>query len=112
LLSLKKSCTELKNKDIDPVPSADRRLRVQGKLDLLGYVAAVLTSGAFVPQAVKTIRSRDTRAISLWMYLAFTTGVAIWLVYGVALQSLPIILANTVTLVLAATILALKVRFG
>ena len=85
---------------------------MQGRLELLGYVAAVLTAGAFIPQAVKTIRSRDTRAISLWMYLAFTTGVAFWLAYGVALQSLPIILANTVTFLLAATILALKVRYG
>lgn len=85
---------------------------MQGKLDLLGYVAAILTAGAFVPQALKTIRSRDTAAISLWMYVVFTTGVAFWLAYGVALESLPIILANAVTLLLAATILALKVRYG
>jgi MtN3 and saliva related transmembrane protein len=85
---------------------------VRGNLDVLGYVAAMLTSGAFVPQAVKTIRSRDTRAISLWMYLVFTAGVGFWLAYGVALESLPIILANTVTFVLAGTILALKMRYG
>jgi MtN3 and saliva related transmembrane protein len=85
---------------------------VQDKFDLLGYVAAVLTAGAFVPQAVKTIRSRDTRAISLWMYVVFTTGVGFWLAYGLALESLPIILANSLTFLLAATILALKVRYG
>jgi len=85
---------------------------VQGNLDVLGYVAAVLTSGAFVPQAVKTIRTRDTRAISLWMYVVFTTGVGFWLAYGVALESWPIILANTVTVLLAAIILALKLRYG
>jgi MtN3 and saliva related transmembrane protein len=85
---------------------------VPGDLELLGYVAAVLTAGAFVPQAIKTIRSRDTRSISLWMYLVFTTGTGFWLAYGIALRSLPIILANTVTLLLAATILALKVRHG
>lgn len=83
-----------------------------GKLDLLGYVAAILTTSAFVPQAVKTIRSQDTRAISLWMYVVFTAGVAFWLAYGVALASWPIILANAVTLLLSATILALKVRYG
>jgi MtN3 and saliva related transmembrane protein len=85
---------------------------VHGRLDVLGYVAAALTSGAFVPQAVKTIRSRDTAAISLWMYVVFTAGVGSWLAYGVALQSMPIILANTATFLLAATILALKVRYG
>ena len=85
---------------------------MQEKFDLLGYVAAMLTTGSFAPQAIKTIRSHDTRAISLWMYVIFTTGVAFWLAYGIALASLPIILANTVTLLLAATILALKVRYG
>ena len=85
---------------------------MHSKLDVLGYVAAILTAGAFVPQAVKTIRSRDTGAISLWMYVVFTTGVGFWLAYGLALDSLPIILANTVTFLLAATILALKVRYG
>ena len=85
---------------------------MQERLDLLGYVAAILTTGAFVPQAVKTLRSRDTRAISLWMYVVFTTGVAFWLSYGVVLDSWPIIFANAVTLVLAALILALKVRYG
>jgi MtN3 and saliva related transmembrane protein len=81
-------------------------------LNLLGYVAAVLTTVAFVPQAVKTIRSRDTRAISLWMYMTFTTGIALWLVYGVALNSWPIIFSNTVVFPLAATILTFKVRYG
>ena len=81
-------------------------------LDLLGYVAALLTTVAFVPQAVKTIRSRDTRAISLWMYLTFTVGIVLWFAYGVALASWPIILSNTITFALAATILALKVRHG
>lgn len=83
-----------------------------GKLDLLGYLAAILTTSAFVPQAIKTIRSKDTRAISLWMYMVFTAGVAFWLAYGVTLGSWPVILANAVTLLLSATILALKVRYG
>jgi MtN3 and saliva related transmembrane protein len=81
-------------------------------LDLLGYTAAVLTTGAFVPQAVRTIRTRDTRAISLWMYVTFTTGIALWFVYGVRINAWPMILANTITFLLAATILALKLRYG
>jgi MtN3 and saliva related transmembrane protein len=77
-----------------------------------GYVAALLTTASFVPQAVMTIRSRNTGGISLAMYVLFTIGVALWLVYGIALESWPMILANTVTLGLAATILALKLRYG
>jgi MtN3 and saliva related transmembrane protein len=81
-------------------------------LDMLGYVAATLTTVAFVPQAIKTIRSRDTRAISLGMYVTFTTGITLWLVYGLVLNSRPIIFSNAVVLPLAATILAFKVRHG
>jgi MtN3 and saliva related transmembrane protein len=76
-----------------------------------GYVAATLTTLAFVPQAVKTLRTRDTRSISLYMYLVFTVGVAFWLLYGIALHSWPMIVSNTVTLGLAGTILAMKLRW-
>jgi MtN3 and saliva related transmembrane protein len=78
----------------------------------LGYVAAVLTSVSFIPQAVMTIRTRDTHGISRGMYVMFTVGVACWLGYGVAMNSWPMILANSVTLALAGTILALKLRYG
>lgn len=77
----------------------------------MGFVAATLTTLAFVPQAVKTIRSRDTRGISLSMYAVFTVGVGFWLGYGLVLGSWPMILANTVTLLLSTTILALKLRY-
>lgn len=81
-------------------------------LDVIGYAAATLTTVAFVPQAIKIIRSRDTRAISLSMYLSFTTGIALWLVYGLAVDSWPIILSNALVLPLAGTILAFKLRHG
>lgn len=77
-----------------------------------GYVAAVLTTAAFVPQALKTIRSRDTRALSLGMYVVFTIGVGFWLAYGITLGSWPMILSNLVTLPLSAAILALKLKHG
>ena len=77
-----------------------------------GYVAATLTTLAFVPQAIKTIRSRDTRSISLGMYVVFTIGLAFWLAYGIVLHSWPMILSNIVTLGLSSTILALKLRHG
>ncbi|MGX5803437.1 SemiSWEET transporter [Bradyrhizobium sp. Arg314] len=81
-------------------------------LDLLGYLAAILAAVAFVPQAVKTIKSGDTQAISLWMYLIFTAGEAFWLAYGIAIHSWPVILLNTIVLGLAAIILSFKVRYG
>ena len=78
----------------------------------MGYVAATLTTAAFVPQAVKTLRTRDTRAISLGMYVVFTLGLCFWLAYGIVLDSWPMILSNVVTLALALLILALKLRHG
>jgi len=80
--------------------------------DWLGFVAALLTTLAFVPQALKTIRTRDTRGLSLWIYAIFTSGIALWFAYGVAIGSWPIILANAVTFLLAASILLLKLRYG
>ena len=76
--------------------------------DLLGYAAACLTTTAFVPQVVQTLRTRDTRAISLGMYLLFSAGVALWGIYGVLLAAWPIILANGVTLLLALVVLGYK----
>ncbi|WP_157480894.1 MULTISPECIES: SemiSWEET transporter [unclassified Lysobacter] len=81
-------------------------------LEWMGYVGATLTTLSFLPQAVKTIRSRDTRGISLGMYVVFTVGVGFWFGYGVALQSWPMIVSNAITFVLAATILGLKLKHG
>ena len=81
-------------------------------LEWTGYVAATLTTLAFVPQAVKTIRSKDASSISLGMYVVFTTGLCFWLAYGIVLGSWPMILSNAITLVLATTILRLKLRYG
>ena len=81
-------------------------------LEWLGYIAATLTTLSFVPQAAKTIRSRDTSGISLGMYVVFTLGFVCWFGYGLVLGSWPMILANAVTFVLAAVILGLKLRHG
>jgi MtN3 and saliva related transmembrane protein len=80
-----------------------------GLHDAVGYAAAALTTLSFVPQALLTLRTRDVSGISLAMYGAFTAGVACWLVYGLALGEWPIIVANAVTLALAATILGMKI---
>lgn len=80
--------------------------------DWVGYVGAFLTTLSFVPQAVKTIRSKETHGISLMMYAVFTVGIMFWLAYGIVLGSWPMIISNSITLSLSATILALKVRYG
>jgi MtN3 and saliva related transmembrane protein len=77
-------------------------------IDALGYLAATLTTASFVPQALMTVRTRNVSGISLGMYSAFTLGVALWLVYGWRLGEWPIVVANALTLALAATILVTK----
>ena len=77
----------------------------------VGYLAATMTTLSFVPQALHTIRTRDTRGISLGMYVVFTAGVACWFFYGIVLGSWPMIVSNLVTLGLSATILAMKLRY-
>jgi len=76
---------------------------------LLGYPAAFLTTIAFVPQALHSWRTRDLSGISLPMYAMFTLGVALWLGYGLVIGSLPVIVANAVTLVPASVVLWLKI---
>ncbi len=77
-------------------------------MDWLGYLAAALTTAAFVPQAWLTFRTRNVSGISVGMYSVFTLGVLLWLVYGVLLKAWPLIVANLVTLMLAAGILLMK----
>jgi MtN3 and saliva related transmembrane protein len=77
--------------------------------DWIGYTAATLTTLSFVPQALLSLRTRDVHGISAGMYSIFTLGVALWLAYGWRLGEWPIIVANAVTLLLAATILVTKI---
>lgn len=81
-------------------------------LDWLGFAAGALTTIAFLPQALLTWRTRRAAGVSLGMYVIFTTGVALWLAYGIGIGSWPVIIANAVTLALALFILAMKLRFG
>ena len=77
-------------------------------MEMIGYLAACLTTAAFVPQVWKVYRTRDTRAISQAMYLIFSLGVFLWLIYGWWLGSWPIVMANGVTLLLSLSILWMK----
>ena len=79
--------------------------------DLIGAIAAVLTTSSFLPQAWHTFKTRDVQGISLGMYSVMTTGVACWLVYGWLLGAWPVIIANFISLALAAAILVMKLRY-
>jgi MtN3 and saliva related transmembrane protein len=78
--------------------------------ELIGYLAATLTTASFLPQAIMTFKTRDTDSLSLGMYGMFTLGVLLWLIYGIYLANLAIIVANAVTFLLAAAILTVKIR--
>lgn len=78
--------------------------------DLIGTIAATLTTLSFLPQAILVLKTRETRGISLGMYGAFTLGVALWVIYGVQLGAAPIIIANAITFCLALSILAVVVK--
>lgn len=80
--------------------------------EIIGSLAATLTTAAFIPQAWQVWRTRHTADISLGMYALFTTGVALWLGYGMLLNAWPIIIANFITLMLAGAVLLMKLKFG
>jgi MtN3 and saliva related transmembrane protein len=77
----------------------------------IGIAAAVLTTAAFAPQAIKAWRTHSTKDVSLAMFAMMVIGIALWLAYGILINDLPLILANAVTLVLAGSILVAKIRF-
>lgn len=80
-------------------------------LDLcIGSMAAVCTTLAFVPQVIQSWRTRDLSGISLPMYTIFTTGVLLWLIYGILIRDWPVIIANAVTAILASVVLLLKLK--
>ncbi|MFA0087219.1 SemiSWEET transporter [Vibrio sp. E150_011] len=79
-------------------------------ITLLGYLAAICTTCSFVPQVLHILKTRNTDSISLMMYSIFVSGVALWLIYGLLIDDLPIVVANSVTFILASTILSLKIR--
>ncbi len=81
-------------------------------VEAVGGIAAVITTLCWVPQAIKVIRTRDTRSLSLVMYLMLACGIVLWLAYGLLIGSWPLIGANLVTLVLVGIILAMKLRYG
>ena len=78
---------------------------------IIGLIAAVCTTISFLPQALQTIKTKDTKGISLSMYSLFTGGTLLWLIFGVMSTNYPIMIANGITLILALTILSYKIRY-
>ncbi len=81
-------------------------------IESLGLIAGTCTTFSFLPQVIKSWRSRSTKDVSLAMFLVFAAGVLFWLVYGVFIHSLSVILANAVTFVLVLAVLVMKLRYG
>lgn len=78
---------------------------------VLGFVAAILTTSSFLPQALKTIQTKNTSGISLFMYSLFSLGTLMWLIFGWYSNNLPIMVANAVTLIFAVIVLFYKIKF-
>jgi MtN3 and saliva related transmembrane protein len=79
--------------------------------DIIGYMAAFGTTVSFLPQAIKTIQTKDTSGISLYMYMLFTAGTFLWLMYGLMSHSLPVAVANVITFIFASVILVYKLKY-
>ncbi|MBA4374474.1 MAG: hypothetical protein C0402_16615 [Thermodesulfovibrio sp.] len=79
-------------------------------ITLIGLAAGMLTTAAFIPQVIRTWRTRSTKDISLGMFVAFCAGIALWTVYGFLISSVPVIVTNCITFILASIILVLKIR--
>ena len=84
---------------------------MNGYIDSIGLVAGLLTTTAFIPQVWKIYRTKSGKDISARMFSLFSAGIVLWLVYGILLQSVPLILSNAVTLVLSLTIIGLKLHY-
>lgn len=82
------------------------------KGEIVGSLAACLTTAAFVPQVVQVWRTKSVKDISLGMYTVFCLGVTLWIAYGVGIRSRPVVLANSATLLLALAVLVAKLRYG
>lgn len=80
-------------------------------VQVIGFMGAIGTTLAFVPQVFQTMKTKDTKSISLGMYIVFVAGLACWLAYGILLKDIPLILANAITLTLAYMILGMKLKY-
>jgi len=78
--------------------------------EILGFLAAILTTISFLPQVIKIYKSKETKSISLTMYVVLSLGILMWLIYGIHLKSMPMIIANTISFILTVYIFFMKMR--
>lgn len=78
---------------------------------ILGICAGILTTGSFIPQVIKIYKTRETKDISMAMFIILAIGIALWLIYGFYIRSLPVIVANAVTLVLSSVVILFKLKY-
>jgi MtN3 and saliva related transmembrane protein len=81
-------------------------------ISVLGLIAGVCTTASFIPQVIKTWKTRSAKDLSLWMFVVFCTGLLLWLIYGILINSFPVIISNLLTLSMAGIILVFKIKFG
>ncbi|MEF9475998.1 MAG: SemiSWEET transporter [Candidatus Mariimomonas ferrooxydans] len=79
---------------------------------IIGLIAGTCTTISFLPQVIKIIKTKETKDISISMYIILATGMFLWIIYGIFIEALPVILANTISFVFATIILILKIRYG
>ncbi len=80
--------------------------------EYLGFLAGTLTSLSQLPQVIKVVKTNNTKSISLWTYILLTTGMSVWLLYGIIIKDYPIIISNVVTISFTLTIIRYKIKFG
>jgi len=81
-------------------------------LDLIGYIAGFLTSISQLPQVIRVIKTKETKSISLLTYIILFLGIVLWLIYGILTKDLPLIIANSITVISTLTIIRYKIKFG
>lgn len=79
---------------------------------VIGLIAGTLTTASLLPQVIKTLRIKETKDISLSMYIILVTGMLLWVVYGILIGALPVIAANVISFILATIVLILKIKYG
>ncbi len=79
---------------------------------LIGLLAGACTTLSFLPQVIKTVKMKETRDISLSMYIILAAGILLWIIYGMLIHDLPVVLANSISFALASTIIFLKIKHG
>lgn len=80
-------------------------------IEILGYISATLTTIAFLPQIIKTLKTKSAKDVSMGMFVLFTTGVFLWIIYGALTNTMPVLIANAVIFCLALTQIILKIKY-